>query len=217
MEAFRSDKYMEKVLIVGAGGFGRELLAWCRQHPEHGCKWTVVGFLDDTTNTVAGDVRVVGRIADYVPQGEKILLGLGMPATKHKVVEQLRLKRAVFHEFIHPSAIIGERVSLGIGTIVCPGAVLTSDVKLGEFVTINICASVGHDAVVGDYSTLSGHCDVTGHAKVGNRVFMGSHAVITPKCVVGDDAVIGAGAVVFSTVRPGTTMIGNPSRQLLGI
>ena len=208
---------MEKVLIVGAGGFGRELLAWCRQHPEHGRKWTVVGFLDDTTTTLAGDVGVVGRIVDYVPQGEKIFLGLGMPAAKRKVVELLRRKGAIFDGFTHPSATVGERISLGIGTIVCPGAVLTSDANLGEFVTVNVCASVGHDAVIGDYSTLSGHCDVTGYAQVGDGVFMGSHAVITPKCKVGDDAVIGAGAVVFTTVRSGTTIVGNPGRQLLGI
>ena len=64
-----------KLLIVGAGGFGREMHAWARQHPDHGRVWTFGAFLDD--NPIEGIginhteipvrpahyARVVGQIA----------------------------------------------------------------------------------------------------------------------------------------------------------
>ncbi|NBX34537.1 hypothetical protein EBR16_04155 [bacterium] len=44
---------MKKLLIVGAGGFGREMHAWALQHPDHGRDWIFAGFLDDNPAALA--------------------------------------------------------------------------------------------------------------------------------------------------------------------
>jgi sugar O-acyltransferase (sialic acid O-acetyltransferase NeuD family) len=212
---------MKSVLIVGAGGFGRELLAWCGQDPACGREWTVRGFLDDNLKVLEGrdmPVGVVGTVADYQPQaGEELLCAIGLPVVKRRVVETLKSRGAAFRRFVHPSVVMGRNVRLGEGAVLCPGVILTSDITVGDFVMFNCGASAGHDVKVGRYTTVSGHCDLTGFVQVGEEVFFGSGARVIPGKRVGDKAVVGAGSVVIMNVSPGSTVMGVPARSLSGV
>lgn len=212
---------MKSVLIVGAGGFGRELLGWCLQHPGHGREWTVKGFLDDNPTALDGydvPVKITGSLAEHRPQaGEELLCAIGQPKVKRRVVETLKARGAMFRQFAHPTVIMGRKVRLGEGVVLCPGVILTTDITLGDFVMFNCGASAGHDVQVGRYSTISGHCDLTGFVTVGEGVFMGSGARVIPGKKVGDGATIGAGAAVIMNVAAGTTVVGVPARPLTGV
>jgi len=209
---------MKRILIVGAGGFGRELLAWAKHDRDYGRAWTIVGFLDDNPNALEAcqlDVPVVGTIESYVPAPDEALLcAIGKPDVKRRIVGLLNSRGATFQRFIHPSVVIGERVVLGAGVVLCPGVILTSDIHCGDFVMVNCHSSAGHDVCIGNYTTVSGHCDLTGYVTVGEGVFMGSRASVIPGRNIGNGATIGAGAVVISHVPPGVTMFGNPARRL---
>ncbi|MGA0134412.1 MAG: acetyltransferase [Opitutales bacterium] len=208
---------MKKLLIIGAGGFGREMLAWCRQHPDHGRAWSFEAFLDDNPDALAGfgSFAPVRPLAGHRPGPDEVFVcGLGLPAVKEPLVRPLLDRGAEFLTFIHPSAVVGERVRLGRGVVVCPGAVLSADIELDEFVLVNLNSTVGHDARIGPWSTLSAQCDVTGHVRLGARVFLGSRATVIPRRVVGDGVTVGAGAVVVADVPPGVTVFGVPARQL---
>lgn len=208
---------MKKLLIVGAGGFGREMRAWVLQHPDHGRAWTFAGFLDDNPAALApfGGFASVFPLAGHRPAADEVFLaGLGLPKVKEALLAPLLAAGADFLTFVHPRALVGERVRLGRGVVLCPGAIVSADVELGDFVMVNLNATVGHDARIGEWSTLSGHCDVTGRVRVGDRVFMGSRATIIPGKQVGGGAVLGAGAVVITDVPPGVTMVGNPAKIL---
>lgn len=212
---------MKRLLIVGAGGFGRELFAWCRQHPGCGSAWEISGFLDERLDALAGfdyPVGVVGRVTDYEPKPDDLLVcALGNPKSKGAACQALGARGAEFLTFVHPSAVLGANVRLGRGVVLCPNVVLTSDIELGDFVMFNVGASAGHDVRIGSWTTVSGHCDITGKCRVGERVFFGSHATVIPGRQIGDDCIIGAGAVVMMNVKPGTTMVGNPARPLSGV
>jgi sugar O-acyltransferase (sialic acid O-acetyltransferase NeuD family) len=209
---------MRRLLIVGAGGFGRELFHWVQQHPDHGSKWSLGGFLDDRPDALKGFSRepgIVETIADYRPSPRDILIcGLGLPKSKKTVVDSLVERGAEFLTFIHPAATLGGHIEIGVGSVVCPGAILTSDIRLGKFVTINNCATIGHDVVVGDYASLSCHADVTGFCRVGEGVFFGSHAGMIPSTSIGDWAIVGAGSMVIIDVSSGTTVLGVPAKRL---
>lgn len=209
---------MKRVLIVGAGGFGREMYHWLLQHPDHGRSWKVGGYLDDNAGVLdafAWPVGVVGAVGVYEPSADDLLVcAIGQPKIKRRVCEALRARGARFLTVVHPSVVLGGAVELGEGVVLCPGVILTSCIRVGELAMINCHASVGHDAEVGAYASISGHCDITGYCRVGREVFMGSHAVLIPKVSVGDGAVVGAGAVVIRSVAPGTTVVGNPARPL---
>lgn len=208
---------MKKLFIIGAGGFGREVHAWARQHPDCGSQWELAGFLDDNLAALRdfGDFAPIVPLAGHRPVAEALYLnGLALPELKQRLLPPLAAAGAEFLTFIHPTAKVGDRVTLGRGVVLCPGAIITADVSLGDFVVLNLRATVGHDAVVGAWTTASAHCDITGFVKVGEGVFMGSRASIIPGRHVGDGAKLGAGSVVFANVAPGVTVIGNPARTL---
>ena len=208
---------MKKLLIVGAGGFGRELFVWASQHPDCGRAWTPAGFLDDNPDALAafGRFAPVHAIAGHKPSADTVYLaGLGMPPLKEQLVAPLVAAGAEFLTFIHPQALIGARVKLGKGVVICPGAILSVDIEIGDFAMVNLNCTIGHDATLGPWTSLSAQCDVTGHVRVADRVFMGSRASIIPGKSVGSRSIVGAGAVVVRDVPAGVTVVGIPARIL---
>lgn len=210
---------MKKILIVGAGGFGREVYTWINDSKNNYLNWQIIGFLDDDQLALQDydyNKNIISSIADYEPEeDEYLVIAIGSPKGKEKLVNTLLEKGAKFETFIHKTAIIGKNVKLGTGSILCPNSIITCDATIGKYVTINCNSGIGHDAAIGDYSTLSAHVDVTGFVKLGERVFVGSNACILPKVTVSNDAVVGAGSVVTRNVKEGHTVFGNPAKSII--
>lgn len=210
---------MKKILIVGAGGFGREILSWVKDTFEGKDGFEIVGFLDADSHVLDNyecPFPILGDPSTYQPRpDDQFVCALGQPKIKLKVCKDLKDKGGSFLTLIHPTAVVGDRCTFGEGCVLCPGAVITTDVTLGDFVIINAQATVGHDASIGDGSTLSGHADVTGFAQLGEGVFMGSHACVLPNAKIGDYATVGAGSVVLRKVKPHTTVMGVPAKKLV--
>ncbi len=207
----------KRVLIVGAGGFGREVRAWLEDSLPVGGEWTIGGFLDDDPRaSVAGrDLPIVATIKGYEPSpSDRLVMALGSPATKLRLGEMLIERGAEFLTLLHPTAVIGERVTLGRGCVLCPYTVITCDVELGDFVCFNIYASAGHDAVFGPGCTLSPYATVNGCARLGRGVFLGAQAAVMPGVEVGDYATVGAGSVAVKRVRPSSTVMGVPAKRI---
>ena len=211
-------KTVKKLFIVGAGGFGREVLSWARDCESWGTEWNFCGFLDDDQNALEGlldDNAVADTIESYQPSDDHLLIiGLADPRTKKRVIEELSERGALFTSMIHPSVIIGQQVRLGKGAVLCPHSVITCDVNIGDYLSMNLHTSIGHDARVGDYCHMNSYSEITGRCTIGNGVLFGSHAFILPGKKVGDLATVGAGSVVVRSVLEGRTVFGNPARAL---
>lgn len=211
---------MNRLLIIGAGGFGREVLKWAQDISMQERDWEIGGFLD--ANLGAFDeydcnYPIFADPFTYFPrQGDCFICAIGHTTTKLRICRHLEARGAQFTTLIHPTATIGNRCTIGDGCILCPGSIITTDVKIGKYVTVNVQATVGHDAVIGEGCTLSGHVDITGFATLGEGVFVGSHAVVLPKAKVGDYAIIGAGSVVLKRIKSGVTVMGVPAIQIDG-
>jgi sugar O-acyltransferase (sialic acid O-acetyltransferase NeuD family) len=208
---------MKRLIIIGAGGFGRELLLWTA--PLDGRDWKIGGFLDQKDSALHDmDVEypILGSPDTYVPRPQDVFAcGLGLPEVKRTVISALESRGARFVTIIHPTAIVGATSHIGEGSILCPYSVVTANVTLGRFVTLNLSATVGHDSTIGDWTTLSCHTDVSGRCVIGAGVFFGSHAAVLPSRRVADDAVLGAGSVITRHVESGATVCGVPAKVLI--
>jgi len=209
---------MKRLVLAGAGGFGREIFSWADTALEADGTWSDIVFIDDNPDALAA-VRFpavrTGSIRDYHPgPHDRVAVTIGVPDTKRRVCELLASRGAAFVTLRHPSAIVGATSEIGEGCILCPGVVVTANAHIGRFVTLNVHSSVGHDAIVADYCTLSGHADVTGGAMLETGVFLGSHAAVAPGVRVGAFALIGAGSVALRAVEAGATVIGVPGRSV---
>lgn len=207
-----------RLIIIGAGGFGREVHDWARDAAAARADWTIAGFLDDNPAALDGfnlPVGILGSPLNYQPAGnERFVCAIGEPRIKLEIARQLQARGARFTSVIHPTAYVGPRNRLGAGLILCPYSVVTTNVTIGDFVSLNLHGTIGHDAIVGDGCTLNNHVDVTGWAELGEGVFLGSHASVLPHTKIGAYARIGAGATVLRSVKPQTTIVGAPGRRL---
>lgn len=209
-----------RLLIVGASGFGREILCWAREIPKAQREWDVGGFLDANPGALEGfgvDVPILGDPVSWEPEArDRFVCAIGDPTIKLRLCRALSARGAVFSTFIHPSAHVPAGNHLGEGVVFCPRSGLTTNVTVGDFVTFNLASGAGHDARIGDGCTFSGYAEVTGNVVLGEGVLLGSHACVLPGVAVGDFAKIGAGGVVVRRVPPGATVFGNPARQVAG-
>jgi len=209
-----------RLLIVGAGGFGREVLGWALDVPPDARDWEVAGFLDANPAALDGfpcDYRILGDPSAFLPGPDDWLLpAVADPATKLRVCRGLKARGGRFATLVHPAAIVGPACRIGEGCVLCPRVTLTTNVTFGAFVTVNAYSGFGHDTMVGDGCTISSHVDVTGAVRLGEGVFLGSHASVLPRVEVGDFAVIGAGSAVLRNVPARATMMGVPAKQVAG-
>jgi sugar O-acyltransferase (sialic acid O-acetyltransferase NeuD family) len=204
-----------RVLVVGAGGFGREVLAWARA-AWPGDASRIAGFLSADPDVLAGHacgLAVVGDPASYMPAaGDGFLLAIGIPAVRRRVAESLQARGADFLTLVHPTAIVAPTATIGPGSIICPHAIVSDSARLGRCVLVNYHASLGHDAAVGDYCVLSPYASLGGHARAAEDVFLGMHASIGPGRTVGARSKVSANSCALADVPPDRIVYGVPGR-----
>lgn len=210
---------MKTLLIIGAGGFGREVYSWACDMPEYNTEWQIGGFIDDDLDALKDysyPVRVISSLTEYIIQPNDIFVcAIGKPQTKQTCIDLIKGKGANhFANIIHPTAVVAKNVKLGEGVILCPMTVTNADAVLGNFVTLNNHSNVGHNSVIGDWTQISGYCDITGGVTVGESVFLGSSAAILPGLKIGDNVIIGAGSIVVKSVEANSTVFGNPAKKI---
>ena len=207
---------IKRLIIVGGGGFGHEVASWAADCHAAGRLPPASGYLDDEDRGPLGHgVPHIGSVADYQPEaGDRLLLAIGAPDTKRKLVDLLRPRGAIFATLIHPTAIIGSNCRHDEGVIICPLAMNTANTHMGPFSSLLTFSGLGHDARLGAFSTVSSHVDLMGHATVGEGVFIGSGARVMPGVTVGDGARIGANVVALRNVAAGMTLFTLPAKSL---
>jgi len=219
--AHPSQLSVQRILIVGAGGFGREVLQWARAAwPEAAAR--TAGFLSADPRILAGHacpLPVIGDPDTFEPQpGDGLLLAIGIPGVRRRVAERLLGRGADFLTLIHPAAVVVPTARIGPGVIVCPQAIVSDSAALGRFAVVNYHASVAHDSSVGDFAVLSPYATLAGGARVGDDAFLGLHASVGPGVSVGPRSKVAANSCALADAPPDSLVHGVPGRitPLLG-
>jgi sugar O-acyltransferase (sialic acid O-acetyltransferase NeuD family) len=207
---------MEDIVIFGAGGFGREV-AWLIDDLNRvRNQYSVLGFIVDDS-VLKGELlngHVVLGGLEYL-EGKKGLsaaIALGDPVSRMRVLTRFAPYNLRYPNLIHPSAMIGTEVRIGIGNIICAGSILTVNINMGSFCQLNLHTTVGHDAVLQDFATTACGVDLAGHSHIGLAAYMGNHSTVLPSVNVGAFATVGAGAVVNRDLPVGVTAVGVPAK-----
>lgn len=207
---------MKNLIIIAAGGCGREVLQWAKDINKFEKRWNILGFLDDNPNALDNkkcSVPILSSVDEYsIGEDDEFVCCIGNSEIRKRVIEKMKAKGAHFTTIIHPNAVIADSCTIGEAVIIYPYALISDNAVIGDGCIINMHSSVAHDSTLGEYCTISAHCDVTGMCQLGDRVFMGSTSQIVPGTKVGEDAYICAGSTVMTRVRKGMKMLGNPAK-----
>lgn len=211
---------MKDLIIIGAGGMGREALFIAERMNEIEKTWNILGFLD-------GNKELDGRFLngyEVFYQAEQIkgyetayfICAIGASETRKKVVTGLQEKygKLRFATLVDPSVILSPFVSVGEGSILAGGSVITVNIVIGSHVIVNMGCTIGHDAVLEDFVSLYPGVHLSGNTKVCEACEIGTGASVIQGLRLGRHSIIGAGTTVIREIPEYSTAVGCPAKVI---
>ena len=189
---------MNKLILVGSGGFAKELYQYLQSTDNE-----ILGYIDRQRSEFY-DLSYLGdeeSLDQSFFKEASFLLGIGQVELRASIIAKLKARGASFFSFIHPSAIIAKDALFGEGVVLCPHTMLNAGAKLQDFVLLNIYASVAHDCVVGENSILCPYATLNGRAKTGKNCFLGTRASLLPNARLGNNCVLSAGVMLSKSYK----------------
>lgn len=209
---------MNKIAIIGAGGFGREVKMLIENINEADNQFEIVGFYDD--KEFQGDINGIpylGKLEklNAVDYPLSVAVSIAEPKIKKRIVESITNKNIEFPNLIHPSVIIGrDNVNIGKGNIICAGVIITVDIELEDFIILNLSCTVGHDTTIKKYCSFMPTVNISGEVLINEGVYAGTGSKIINLLEIGENTVIGAGAVVAKSLPANCTAVGVPAKPI---
>lgn len=218
---------LKSLVIVGAGGFGREV-AWLVNDINKACPtWAIRGFVDSRSELhgetiggypVLGGLDSLEKIAASSDEKVHVVIAIGTSSARRKIARSLETLDITYATLVHPSVLMETsapmQVRIGAGSIICANCVLTVDVRVGDHVIINLACTIGHDAVVSDFSTLLPIANISGFSTLGESVFVGTGSEVLEGRSIGEGSIVGAGCVVVKDLPANCTAVGAPARPI---
>lgn len=216
---------MEDIVIIGAGGFGREV-QWLierineKEEEKSGSKkFNFKGYIDDgvKAGTIVDGYEVIGTV-EYLREYEgelSVVCAIGNSKIRERVINKIKDKHnLVFPNLIDPSVKKSGRIKMGEGNIICADCILTVDIVISDFCIINLDCTVGHDAGLEAYVTLYPSVNVSGAVSLGRCTEVGTGSSIIQGISVGNGVIIGAGSVVIRDCPDECTAVGIPCKPV---
>lgn len=211
---------MQNIIILGAGGFGREVLDILIAQNKISERWKILGFIDENPKLkgkVLNGYPVLGSFDWFSKADTKetiVVCAIGDNVSKKKVVEKAKSLGLKFANVVHPSVVMTDFVTLGEGVIICAGCILTNQITIGNHVIINLDVTIGHDAIIKDFCTLSPGVHISGRNKIGEGANIGTGAVTIQGITIGRWSIIGAGAVIAQDIPDRVVAVGIPAKPI---
>lgn len=209
---------MKNIVIVGAGGVGRETSLIIQQINELKSTWNLIGFIDDDVNSwgnVINGYPVIGGMdsLEKLSLDTYVVVAIANYEVKRKIVNRINNKFK-FATIVHPRVWLHDYMTLGEGTIIYEGAILTTNIKVGNHVIISPKCGIGHDSIIKDYVSLLWNVNISGNDIIEEGVMMGSASTVIQGKRIGKGSTVGAGAVVIDNIDSYSTVVGVPAKVI---
>ncbi|WP_158096078.1 acetyltransferase [Cloacibacillus sp. An23] len=208
---------MQKLLIYGASGLGREILDMIEEINSITPQYKIEGWIDDgvPSGAVINNVTVLGNI-NYIATVDScaVVLAIADPNIKEQLYNKIKAENTqiVFPIIVHPSSSVSPLSELDEGVIITRFCWVTANTRIGKCVLLNTRCDVGHDSRIGNFSSLMPSVNISGNVTTGKKVYIGVQSALLQGLSIGDNAIIGMGSKVMTNVPPNCTVLGNPAK-----
>ena len=208
---------MKQLLIVGARGWGREVLASVfHTRPYMEGKLSVKGFLDskpDALDGLNGDYPpIICSPEDYqIQPNDVFFVAMGDSQWRKHYASVIEKKGGHFISIIGNDAYVNPTASIGEGSFISSKSVISDNVIVGNHVVVHIFCDIGHDAKIGDFSTIEAFSFVGGHSEIGSSSVMHVRSTLIRFKKIGNNVSVGAGSVVTRNIKDGLHVFGVPA------
>lgn len=193
---------MVSIFVYGAGGHGKVILDTIRNGQ---VRCGVTHLVDD-------DVRIQGRVLFGHPirDAEAItfehgFIAIGDNDSRLRIASRFRGRLV---SLVHRTALLGQDVPLGEGSVLMAGAIVNVGSTVGANVIVNTSATVDHDCAIGDGVHLAPGCHLCGNVQVGDGSLLGVGTLVVPGIRIGKRVFVHAGQVITRDVPDGETVRG---------
>lgn len=206
---------MKKLVIIGAGGFGRSIYHIATESVGFNSIFEIKGFIDDNTAALDGFTGyppILGTLNTYtIANDDAFICSIGNVGSKKKAVEGLKQKGAAFISLIHKTANIGYQSIIGEGCIIGINTIIDANAGINDFCLIQSGSVIGHDAKIGKYCRIDCNVICVGGVIIKNEVTIHSSAIINHNVTIGRESTVGAGSFVIRNVKEKTKVMGSPA------
>ncbi|MEO5853120.1 MAG: NeuD/PglB/VioB family sugar acetyltransferase [Nocardioides sp.] len=122
---------------------------------------------------------------------------------------------ARFVSVVHPRVLVPTGCTVGVGSILLEGVVMTTQVTVGSHVVVMPHATLTHDVVLEDFATVCAGVTLGGNVHVGEAAYLGMSSSVRERLVVGRDATLGMGAALLRSLPPSETWVGVPASPVI--
>lgn len=212
----------KKIVLYGASGFGREALIVVDDiNVYHPGTYELVGLIDDgmEKGSKINGRPVLGGMDWLVEHRDEVCCAItvGNQKVREKIFKRLDENGVQIETIISPSVYVNPTCKLGRGCYIGYRCVMPVNSVIGDGVFFNTDVIAGHDLKIGDFTTIWHRVTISGNCTIGRGVEIGGGSYIVPGRKIGDNATVAAGSVVFSNVKAGTTVLGNPAKRMRAI
>lgn len=194
--------------IIGNGGFGREVFYSMNKEEQN----NIIFFVEDDYYE-EGQFKTL-PLSKFNKNEFEIIIAISDSKVRKKIVDKLPVETKYF-TYIHPSVqIYSNDVTIGKGSIICGGCILTTNIKIGKHSQLNLLSTIGHDTILGDYFTAAPGTKVSGNCKIGNHVYLGTNSSVREKINICDNVTIGLNSGVVKDINEEGIYVGTPTKKI---
>lgn len=211
---------MKNIVIIGSGGHAKVIADILLKRKE-GLKeeLDIVGFLDDNFQNLEYreifNIPILGSlelIEEFKNKDYEYIIAIGNNLIRKKIAD--KYSNLIYYTAIHPTAVIGNMVTIEEGTVVMANAVINSYSKIGKHCILNTSCVIEHDNRIGDYIHISVNAKTGGTVIIEECTWLGISATVKNNIFICDNCMIGAGGVVVKNIKEAGIYIGVPVERI---
>ena len=210
------------LLIVGAGGYAKEVAQIAKRLDPNGMRWTRISYVA-VSRAEIGTERPFGRV-DYCDEDilsgaltADVILAVGEPQLRVSIAERYTIVPTLsFPNLIDPSVDYDPAlIRMGVGNVIHRNVTMTLNAVMGDFNFFNKNSILSHDTTVGSFNTISPAATILSNSRLGDACSIGANACVLPKVRIADRTMLGASSLLRHDVdEPGHVFIGVPAKKL---